>query len=312
MPESLTTQFQTDFQGLSLIDSSKKPEYERPFFNHLDSLNKYDLLFTKEKSSFQKTVKDKFSLSDYLGLEQFVMENTHLVEPTEMQAQEIDWNEIDNAKDFLQDKINKLLGHEQISQTLKPLIEFTIDSFENYAIYTYMHPKSTHNPWMSTHHLLLSGYMYLISDKEELVKEFHPTLYGQKNNQDENVGIITKAKKERKFKGVILDNRLTIQMLVLNYLKKIAPGYENPIPKKRILQHIEEKGITYSDSSFNTAVLLPLKRTLLIGSSSRGYYYMEDNDDFKTSYKFHQSKYAGIEFTMNIYKEGAASRGISL
>lgn len=308
MLETLIQQFKGDFERISLPERSKKDEYGSHFFNHLDGLNKYDLKFDLDKAFFEINRKERFSMTDYLGLEQFVMENTNLVEGSN-EASEIDWNEIDNAKDALEDTIDKLLRHEKNSETLQPIIKFTIDSFENYAIYKYMHPNSAHNPWISTHELLLDGYMYLISDKKDLISEFKPK-FSEKDNNYNNIGIITKAKKERQFKGVIMDNRFVIQKLVLNYLKKSAFSYAEAKTQKEIIQEIKKQGINYSKGKLNSDILLPLKRSLIIGSSSKGFYYISDKEDFEISYEFHNSKYEGIKTTMDIYEEERKRLGV--
>jgi len=310
MSETLIQQFKGDFEHISLLDRSKRGEYGSGFFNHLDGMNKYDLKFDSDKAFFEINRKERFSMANYFGLEQFVMENTSLVEGSN-ETSEIDWNEIDDAKDILKDKIDKLLKHEKNSETLQPIIKFTIDSFENYAIYKYMHPKSKHNPWISTHELLLDGYVYLISDKKDLISEFKPK-FSEKDNNYNNIGIITKAKKERQFKGVIMDNRFVIQKLVLNYLKKFALSYSEAKTKKDIIKEIERQGINYSSSKLNSSVLLPLKRSLIIGSSSKGFYYITDKEDFKISYKFNNSKYEGIKTTMDIYEEERKRLGVAI
>lgn len=308
MLETLIQEFKGDFGRISRPDRSKKDEYRSGFFNHLDGMNRYDLKFESDKAFFEINRKESFSMTNYLGLEQFVMENTNLVEGDK--TLEINWDEIDNAKDVLKNKIDGLLQHEKNSETLRPIIKFTIDSFENYAVYKYMHPNSKNNPWISTHELLLDGYMYLISDKKDLISEFKPK-FSQNDDNYDNIGIITKAEKEHRFKGVIMDNRFVMQKLVLNYLKKSAFSYAEAKTQKEIVEEIKRQGIDYS-KKLNSDVLLPLKRSLMIGSSSKGFYYISDEEDFKISYQFHNSKYEGIKTTMDIYEEEKKRLGIAV
>ena len=58
----------------------------------------------------------------------------------------IDWNTIDLAKDILRDRISKMLGRESKSNTLKPIIDFTVNTYENSLIYKNLHPRSLSNP----------------------------------------------------------------------------------------------------------------------------------------------------------------------
>ncbi len=288
-----------------LIERSKKSVYKNSFFNHLDDLKQFDFLSDADR----KREDESFGMADYMGLGQFIIENTTLVETTD--PAEIDWDAIDNLKDKLQQTIFRLLGPEKYSDTLKPIVDFTIESFENYAKYSYMHPDSIHNPWLSTHEMLLQGYIYLISDQEALKSEFKFESNGH-NDKKENIGLITRGKKEDKFRGVVLDNRFRDQNIVLEYLKDFASGYQHARSKAEIKKFLDEKSVEISSGILNTKILLPLKRAGLIGSSSKGFYYIITHSDLKQSYDFHKSKYIAIKKTLDMYAKRASVMNIML
>ena len=41
------------------------------------------------------------------------------------------------------------------------------------------------------------------------------------------------------------------------------------------------------------SIILPLKRAGLVGSSSTGFFYIEDENDLRRCFEFHKTKYAG-------------------
>ena len=175
-----------------------------------------------------------------------------------------------------------------------------------------MHPTSLYNPWVSTHDMLLNGYLYLISNEKDLVKEYKPKLYKETEQESKNIGIITKAKNEKQFKGVVLDNRFLEQNVVLDYLKEYAPGFSTAKSKPKILKYLKEKEINITKDFLSTSVLLPLKRVGLVGSSTTGFYFINSEFDLRQSYEFHRAKALAIQRTMNIYKNRAKKMGFNL
>lgn len=308
MSQTLTDRYKENFSGLTLTNRSRKMDYGTSFFHHLDDLKQFEFMATGTLTGNESS--KKFDMADYLGLEQFIFDNTKVIEYNK--AHEIDWDEIDNSKDVLANTIKKLLGKEKSSDTLKPMVNFTLDSFENYAMYNFMHPCSLHNPWVSTHNMLLNGYLYLISNETDLIKEYKPKLYKDKKEPTKNIGIITKAKNEKQFKGVVLDDRFIEQNIVLSYLKKAALGFSSAKPKAKIMQYLKNEDVNITEGFLSTSVLLPLKRIGLIGSSSTGFYFINSEFDLKQAYQFHKSKALAIQKTMNIYASRAKKLGFNI
>lgn len=313
MSQAIITTYKKQFSNLKLTERSRKIDYKENFFDHLDDLKLFDFVHTKQikkQENASSKPKKGFDFNAYLGLEQFIFDNTNIVE--QGSPKEIDWDEIDNTKDILANVINKLLKQEKNSSVLKPMVEFTLDSFENHAIYTYMHPESMYNPWFSTHQMLLSGYLYLISNEQDLIKEFNPKLDIENENSGKGIGLVTKAKNEKSFKGIILGDRFKEQEIVLEYLEKSAIGYRQAKPKRVISKYLTNIGMRISTDFLSTSVLLPLKRSGVIGSTSSGFYFINSEADLKKSYNFHKSKYLAIQKTLTIYEKRAFQGGFEL
>ena len=126
MSQTIVATYEEQFKKLTLTSRSKKSDYGNSFFNHLDDLKQFEFLSSGTLTGIKSS--DKFDMADYLGLEQFIFDNTDIIESNN--PKEIDWDEIDNSKDILAETIKKLLGTEKNAETLKPIINFTLDSLD--------------------------------------------------------------------------------------------------------------------------------------------------------------------------------------
>ncbi len=120
---------------LTLSDRLKKSDYEELFYFHITSLLKFKLV-----SDNNNTDEIKLNEKNYLGIEQFTFENTLNIENDEPKS--IDWNLIDIGKEQMYKKIGLLLKNEAKSNVLKPIVDFTVSSFENWLIYNQLHPNN--------------------------------------------------------------------------------------------------------------------------------------------------------------------------
>ena len=310
MFEQIKKDVVAEISNLHIAQRSRKGEYKEPFFTHLDDLKQFE--FIAPDFNIDADIKRNsynFKMVDYLGLEQYVFDNTSVLEDETPQS--VDWDEIDNLKDRLEDRIKKLLGPEKKSTVLSPVVKYTIDAFESYIIYQQMHPKSFYNPYLSTHEMLKDGYLYLIDNKEDIIKEFSPK-EDRQTTAANSIGILTKASHEKKFRTVILDQRFRLQNIVLKYLIGNAMGHHKAKSKKKIKEHLSKIDVNIRMDNLNSRALLPMKRVGLIGSSSNGFYYIGNTADLRKSFNFHKSKYDAIRKTLEIYKLKGASKGVDL
>ena len=146
-----------------------------------------------------------------------------------------------------------------------------------------------------------------------MIDEFNPKIYRNSSaDQIGNIGFVTKARRERTFKGFLVDNRLNDQTVVLNWLKTNACGFRNAKSKSAILESVSNIGINISGGKLSNFILFPLKRTGLIGSSSTGFFYIDSHEDLQRAYAFHESKYFGIRYTMDVYEQRARNENYSI
>lgn len=297
------------FVNLVGVDNSPsmKSDYADPFYSHLYNLLQFDIL------SGHHSLKDttKFGWIEYECLEQFIFDNTILVEKSA--PLEVDWNLLDDARDILKQKIQQLLGNEGKSDFLKPIVRFTLDSYSNLLMYQMLHPNSCLNPWKPIDEILKKGYIFIASDNKDLLKEYHPKI-NEKTEKDypNNLEFVAKKQNEKKFKGFVVDNRLSKQHLVYDYLNDYAGGFSAAKSIKQILKYFEGIGKKITDAELKAAILLPLKRAGIIGSSTKGYYFIKTPSDLETSYDFHNNKMESLQKTLAIYKTKAKEMGFEL
>lgn len=272
-------------------------DYKNKFYDHLYDMMKFDFVDNQNKQIEAET----FTLNKYQGLEQFIFENSTVVEKDD--PKDIDWDLLDDARDLVKKKVKKLLGHEKNSETLKPLLDFTVDSFQNYLMYLVMHPDSNNNPWDDTKSIFETGYLFMAADDSDFIKEYNVKILN--DTYSGNLSVVAKAKKEKKFYGFTVDNRLTTAALVQQYLFIHAKGHSNAKKKSDIINSLSRDGRTIKTSRLYTHIIKPMKRAGIIGSSTKGYFYINNQRDLQAAYNYHRGIIKGIKATTDIYEARA-------
>jgi len=287
---------------LVLSERLRISDYKEDFYSHLTSLLRFHLIFPNEQyhREFQ------FNENTYMGLEQFILENSDMVEATKA-PDDIDWDLADDAKDILKDRIKRLTEEEK-SDDLKPFIESTTNVFENWLIYDLMHPDSVYNPWIPAVNILQKGYVYFISDDKDRISQYQKKIY-QKADRDThgNLAIVIRSSEKRKFSGVLADNRHNLQISVYQYLKEYASGSDHAVSLGEIQDFM---GTNISRQTIRMKVTSPLKKAGLIGSNSKGFFHIATPKDLKQCYAAHLEKVRGLQGTLRIYEKQAKALGI--
>ncbi len=300
--------FSTEIDTLFLSDHLRKEGYTNLLYQHLTAMNQFPLLSGNTHIS-------TMLLNDrtYLGLTEFVLGHSSILEHNEPADDVIDWDNIDNMKDKLMEKIKHSLRSEVYTDMLKPIIKSTLDMYEHFMIYDYMHNQSMFNPWLPTKDILFNnGYMILLSENKEIVREYDKKILDKVKEDSSDLFVVAVSKKEKAFSGFPIDTRNTAQGLVYEYLKKEAKGRKNVKNIKQIENYLISKQKNYSILAIKNKVLLPLKREGLIGSTTAGYFYIDSKDDFMVTYQHHVEKLRGIEKTVKMYEIQAEKKGIIL
>lgn len=292
---------------LQLSFRSNQADYKDLFYDHITEMMKFLLLNPSIEHK-------KLNLSErnYKTIEQYIFENSSIVESKD--PEEIDWDVVDDGKEMLRERIQKMLRFEGKSDFLKPIINFTVDSFENSLIYNQLHPTSSANPWKATNHILANGYLFIASDKKEIIQEYKKDIFKSASEDSQNnIGIVTKTNKlTKKPSGFILDNRHNIQTIIFDFLRKEAVGVNNSIGMKDIVEYLRNQNIVKSEQTVRDNALIPLKRAGLIGSYSKGFFYIDSIDDLKYTFKSHMEKKEAIERTLDLYIQKGYKMGVDL
>ncbi len=296
-------------QGIfRLSEKNSQQAYSDLIYDHLTDLVKFKLLGAEDYNN-----NINLNQKIYLGLEQYVFEHTENIEKSH--PKEINWDIIDDEKDLLKKTIKKTLRHEATSEHLKPIIDFTVNSYENWLIYNQLHPKSSANPWIPTNSIFIdNGYLFLISEEEDIILNYNKDIYSKSNENSSKLCIIAtgKPKLEKNFSGFQIDNRNSLQKIVFNYLKVQKTGADRTLSTNNILSYLKEKGYKYTSDYIKNKVLLPLKRSGLIGVTSSGYFIISNENDLIRTYKYHKEKLYGIQKTIDIYETKAQQMGFDL
>lgn len=281
--------------------------YSELFYDHLTSLLKFKML-----NSDTTTKSLKLNEQAYFGMEQYIFEHTEAVEKVKPLT-EIDWDTIDEAKDMLHKRIKILLGNEARSEVLKPIIDFTIDTYENSLMYDNIHPKSLMNPWIPTDTIFFNnGYLLLVSDKKDLVNEYSKKITEKEKEDSSGLFLVATSRKEKGFSGFAIDTRNESQGIAFEYLKSEARGLSNAKDAKKIVQFFARNRLKYSEQDIKSKVMLPLKRAGLIGSSTNGYFFIDTPSDLEHAYMHHKEKLLRIQKTMDMYKKRGLQMGLIL
>jgi len=288
-----------------MIEGGKvnKNLYNPPFNAHLLSMLKfYDSKDTEKMKNFH------YSEQVYYGVEQKILE----VLPSDQEYSNIQWDLVEEYRYMYKDALQRKMGFEGMSDFMKPFVLFSTNLFENWCVFEFMKMNQT-NPWggiLST--ILESGLIYFISDDRYVLKELDKDIL--KSAKDEyagNLGVVAKPNNgKNKTSGFIVDNRHSSQILVRDFIQTNASGRENAINVEKIMNFLYSINRTPSLSEIKSNILIPLKREGLVGSSSKGYYYINSIDDIIDTYMHHFNSISGIVSTIASYKKKAVEFGI--
>ena len=272
--------------------------------------------FPVEDQNFLLRFKGKkfvWDLAHYQSFSQFALENSELVEKNSAKL-DINWDWIDEERHKLKKQLKLLLGHEADSEYLKPIISFTLDCFDNYLSYNALHPNSSNNPWRHTQAIFFQkGYLFLATDKEEIVKEYLGNKYRQSQNSKFSfiTGSDPKNKKNNRFRKVEVNNFCEIELKILDYLQTEAKGFENAKSEQTIQHFLVEKSNMNVSANQVKNIIKYLKQNGYIGSEGfRGYFVIVSENDLIKTYQHHAQQVQDLERTMKIYEKKAKTMGI--
>jgi hypothetical protein len=287
----------SEINKISLSDKLNRNQYDGQFYTHLAHFMKfYFLSHTKDK----EISKFKLTEKNYHSIEQSIFECPNIIE-TDDNIQEVDWAMVDDAKDIFKNKIKSLLKTEGDSNYLKPIIKCTVDAYEYALIYSMYFPNSNNNPWKPTNQIIHNGCLFLVSDNRDIIDQYQKKIYSNVDPSTKgNIGIIAKSSK-KDFAGFLVDDRVSDQAMVLNYLKVHAKGMDSAKNIKQIQRYLSQHNRSSTDLFIKNKVNLPLKRAGIIGSANSGYYYIDSYEDLLFTYRDHLEKRNAIDKTIKMF-----------
>ena len=302
-------------EPIVLADSISKDYYGDDFYSHLSILASVEFV----RSSSEQSIEFKYDFSKYLSLQQAAFEEASTIE--HKAPNEVDWSIIDTETSDFEDRIIKSLSSSNDKgrlgslsssndeERLKPLISFSTDCFEKSRIYREMYPKSVSNPWEPTMRILRRGRLFYISDKQDELAGLSKSISRSINETSQgNVGIIVKGKSPR-LGGFVIDDRYEIQKKILHFLSTSARGRNNPASLKDIQDYLLGVGVEWTSGTIQVNGTTPLKKTGVIGSTMRGFFVIESEDDLIAAYCFHLTKTISIKTILRQYQTRAREFG---
>lgn len=300
-------QLKKEITKVKLSQTNRQFEYGNPFYNHLNNLFGLRLNFTASKTVNY----EHFDKKVYDNLKQFTFENSSLWEKSK--PKEIDWDLVDDAKDVLEEQIKKMLKHEAKSDFLKPIVEYTISSYEDWLIYESAHPNTKINPCQDLKNIFEKGYLYFSSDDEKHLKEYKKDFFKKKNEVNKgNLGLITKSTRKGLF-GLVIDHRHSTQSIIYAHLKDKAQGHNCAKTTPMLCNFLADTHqIEFTENKLKNNVLIPLKRQGLIGSNSNGYFFINSVEDLRKTHEYHVKKWHNLEETLFRFESKAEKQGLIL
>lgn len=266
--------------GFVLSDSVARSTFEEDIYAHLGALVSVE--FSRPDSAAQDG-SFELSAAKYEALEQAAFEEAPRMEAIEPDT--VDWSQVDEKVSAFEVKLTESLSRVQRSDDSERFITFSSKCYENFLAYRGMYPNGS-NPWNPTTHLLHYGRIFVIGDTE------------RKDGRSDVTALVRGV--EPKPTAMPVDDRFTLQARLLAFLKTDARGHANKVTLKQMARHLQESmGISMNEAAIQVKLTVPLKRAGVIGSSSKGFFFIESEEDLIQSYCFHLTKVKSADKIMS-------------
>ena len=289
-------------EALVLANSTSKKHYEAEFYSHLSTLASVEF----GRTSAVRPAGFKYDFSKYVSLQQAAFEEAP---KTESEApKEVNWSAIDSETRSFGARLSDTIP-STARERLRPLVDFSTDCFEKWSIYRTMY-RSGANPWTPTIRILGKGRLIYVSDESDKLANLSRSVSPSVNDLSRgNVGIVVKGKSPQ-LGGFVIDNRYEVQERILWYLHTNARGHQNPVSLKEIGDYLQVEGINWRSDAIQIKGTTPLKKAGVVGSTTRGFFVIESEEDLIAAYCFHLTKTASIGTILRQYRTRARAFGL--
>jgi hypothetical protein len=270
-----------------LAESVRRDSFEDDIYAHLGALAAVE--FSRTDSPAQSGA-FQFNAAKYQALEQAAFE-----EAPRMEAQppeRVNWSYIDEQVSAFEKWLTASLSDARRDGDSSPFIEFSTKCYENWLTYDGMYPNSNgSNPWARTMRILRFGRLLVIDDKSSDAPA----------SDSSNVAVSIKAAPQRPV-TMPVDERFSVQARLLSILRENARGHANKIPLSEISKMLASVGIRMTIPMIQIRLTTPLKKAGVIGSTGKGFFFIESEADLIESYCFHLTKVKSADKIMRRYE----------
>lgn len=291
--------------GFILAESVRRNSFEDDVYAHLSALAAVE--FSRPGSPAQAGT-FRFDAVKYEALEQAAFEEAARIEAEPPQP--VRWSEIDERVTAFEGRLVDSIGRDPQAGNLVPYIRFSAKCYENYLAYRDMYPRSNgSNPWARTVSVLRYGRMLVIDDESRLERVRRPN--ADVSRDASNLGVLVKGAPTRPAM-MSVDDRFTLQSQLLSLLKQNAVGHENKLSLRVIADMLEALGTKLTVPTIQIRLTTPLKKAGVIGSNSKGFFFIQSEADLIESYCFHRTKVQSADKIMRRYAARARDMNVDL
>lgn len=282
---------QAEIASISFFSRVERDDFDVLFDNHLAKFLYFLLEYQKDthREDFY------FSYNNYVGLEQFIIEEIDTFEKKQA-IFEPNWDFVEDLKNTFRTKlVDSLHANDDF---YRPFLKFTINTFENYWLYETAHPKSLNNPWADIYKMILKGYMFFVTNDEKTIKKYATHFKELKNN---NIVLLV-ASPHHGVKYKTVDDSFHVQFHIFKFLEKNGLGKTNAKSISDILKNINlteslhvKKAINYLKK--NNLIEINTENELFI-PRDEDILEMEDFQKLLKKYHYYQQKAKELSITL--------------
>lgn len=297
----------SEIDSIDLTNNYRKRKFKKNFSSHLDGLVDIAVRINTDDNFI---LKGNFELTKelYWEIEAFVLENLDDVTDDETLGS------LEDIEERVREKIVGNLGayYENIPE-INDIIDYSVNGFVMSSKFEFMVSANKFiNPWSASKAVLTeNGVLHSFYTDSAYLDDLG--IDTRSNSSFEltkhRIGVVAKGRRED-FTGGMIRDLYGLRNHLFNIIEDIAPSSSNPITTEEIVLRLRSEGLTESEFSFNQIknwLILPLKSSGKIGSSTEGYFKMGDCEDLKVTYISHLENFKGYLRSVERYRQMANS-----
>jgi hypothetical protein len=296
--------------GFVLAPSVARSTFEEDVYAHLGALAAVE--FSRAGSDAQSGA-FRLNAVKYQSLEQAAFEEASRMEAK--QPELVDWRQIDQDVSAFELELTESLRTAPGVGDSRMFVQFSARCYENWLTYRQMYPHELHgNPWARTTRMMRFGRLLVIDDEDRLIGPHRRGVNRDSPRENGTANVVALVKGAApKPKALPIDNRFDQQAKFLAFLRTNARGHANSIRLGEIASQSRELfGEPMRENTIQLKLGVALKRAGVVGSHSKGYFFIESEVDLIHTYCFHRTKHLSTGRIMRQYQVRARDMNIDL